>query len=134
MESSDEPPPRPAVALELPEPTPPLTSLRHLLSEVFHDLAEESLEDLHLVVTELVSNAYDHGLHPRRLRLRRLPVPDLLRVEVDDGSPDRPVLGRSRIDDTRGRGLIIVDKIARGWGVIGRTTGKTVWADLSSQA
>ena len=130
MESRDEPPPRPDVALELHETTPPLAALRHLVSEVFADLAEDSVEDLHLVVTELVSNAYDHGTHPRQVRIRRLHGPDLLRVEVDDGSPDQPVLGKSRINDTRGRGLIIVDKIAKDWGVSRHAAGKTVWADL----
>ena len=33
-----------------------------------------------------------------------------------------------------GRGLLIVDKIARAWGVTGLGAGKVVWADLSRGA
>ncbi|SFR24765.1 Histidine kinase-like ATPase domain-containing protein [Lentzea waywayandensis] len=131
MDSSDEPPSAPAnLSLELHEHTPPLAALRRRISEVFGDLSQDLIEDVQLAVTELVSNAYDHGLHPRRLRLRRVEVSRRLRVEVDDASPNQPVLGRSRISATRGRGLIIVDKIAEDWGVVRRSIGKTVWAEL----
>ncbi|ANZ41655.1 hypothetical protein BBK82_42615 [Lentzea guizhouensis] len=129
MNASDDPPPRQALVVELTKPSPALPAMRRWIGEVFGDLSEDSVDDVRLVVTELVSNAYDHGLHPRLLRLRRLGA-GLLRVEVDDASPDKPVLGRSRIDDTRGRGLVIVDKIAEAWGVTWQATGKTVWAEL----
>ena len=131
MDSNDEPPSGPAnLSLELHEHTPPLSAIRHRISEVFGDLSQDSLEDVQLIVTELVSNAYDHGRHPRRLCLRRAGASPRLRVEVDDASPEPPVLGRSRLSSTRGRGLIIVDKIAADWGVAGQPAGKTVWAEL----
>jgi anti-sigma regulatory factor (Ser/Thr protein kinase) len=104
--------------------------MRRRISEVFDGLDQDLVEDLQLAVTELVTNAYDHGRHPRQLRLWRVAASGCLRIEVDDASLDRPTLGRSRLADTRGRGLVIVDKLAQNWGVISHSIGKTVWAEL----
>lgn len=49
---------------------------------------------------------------------------------VDDSSPKRPILGHSTIGQTRGRGLLIVDRLSTDWGVIPNVVGKTVWAEL----
>lgn len=71
---------------------------------------EDFVMDVALVATELVSNAYDHAEGPRNIRLSR---DSLVRVEVDDGSPQREVVvGRSTLGDTRGRGLTIVENIS----------------------
>ncbi|RDI18426.1 ATP-binding protein [Lentzea flaviverrucosa] len=131
MAASDEPPSAPTtLSLELHEHTPSLSAMRRWISDAFGDLSEDVVEDAQLAVTELVSNAYDHGRHPRQLRLRRIEASRCLRIEVDDASPDMPTLGRSRLSDTRGRGLIIVNKIAEQWGVLPHSVGKTVWAEL----
>jgi two-component sensor histidine kinase len=131
MDSSDEPPPEPVVlALDLHEHLPPLAALRRRICEVFVSLDQDSLEDLQLTVTELVSNAYDHGRHPRQLRLQREEASRRVRVEVEDASRDAPVLGQSRFDNTRGRGLIIVNNVSENWGVTWYPNGKTVWAEL----
>lgn len=130
MDSSDEPPSEPILSLELHEHTPPLSAVRRQISEVFDGLSQDSLEDMQLTVTELVSNAYDHGRDPRQLRIRRIEASRCLRIEVDDTSSDLPTLGRSRVHDTRGRGLVIVNKLAKDWGVTSHSIGKTVWAEL----
>jgi hypothetical protein len=87
-------------------------------------------DDALLVVSELTSNAVQHGAGPVRLRLERLP--DGLRIEVtDDGGgevvprhPDPHVPG--------GRGLVVVSRLSRSWGVRRRLpAGKTVWAELT---
>lgn len=131
MAASDEPPSAPTtLSLELHEHTPSLSAMRRWISGAFSHLSQDLLEDVQLAVTELVSNAYDHGRHPRQLRLRRIEASGRLRIEVDDASPDLPTLGRSRLNDTRGRGLIIVNKLAEQWGVVSHPIGKTVWADL----
>jgi two-component sensor histidine kinase len=107
---------------------PPLAQVRALVAELTSDLPTELGEDLLLVVTELVANAYEHGTAPRTLRLERCAARVV--VEVDDGTSSPPVLGRSRLGASRGRGLTIVAGVAERWGVRALLAGKTVWALL----
>jgi anti-sigma regulatory factor (Ser/Thr protein kinase) len=120
------------ISVDLSMPVPPLAQIRQWLATVLADLAEDLLQDLMLVCTELVSNAYDHASGPRRLRVRRSHDQRALRIEVDDGSPDRlPVAGTSRLGAVRGRGLVMVDNLScRRWGTYLGTETKTVWAEL----
>ncbi|MFI9011163.1 ATP-binding protein [Actinosynnema sp. NPDC053489] len=119
------------LTVDLTTPVPPLAQIRQWLTTVLADLAEDVLQDLLLVCTELVSNAYDHACAPRRLRVHRSHNRQSLRVEVDDGSPDRlPVAGSSRLGTFRGRGLIMVDNLSRRWGTRLCADGKTVWAEV----
>ena len=119
-------------SVDLSTSVPPLAQIRQWLATVLSDLAEDVLQDLMLLCTELVSNAYDHACAPRRLRVHRSPDHDALRVEVEDGSPDHlPVAGTSRLGAFRGRGLIMVDTLSRHrWGTRLGNGGKTVWAEL----
>ncbi|UFR02977.1 ATP-binding protein [Streptomyces sp. Go40/10] len=88
-----------------------------------------------LVVAELAANAVTHGRVPGRdfeLRLRLLPEKDTLRVEVSDARGDRALRfldGRS--EDENGRGLVVVQVLAKLWGVTERDVGKTVWVELA---
>ncbi|WP_461122860.1 ATP-binding protein [Saccharothrix stipae] len=116
--------------LPLPDDIPVLASVRRWAAEALADLTEDELDDCMLLVTELVSNAYDHSVSPRTVRLRRSPNWHFVRIEVDDASPDELTFGRSRLGPNRGRGLIIIDKLAGNWGVNPRPGGKTVWAEL----
>lgn len=56
-----------------------------------------------------------------------------MRTEVDDSSPVPPGLDHSTIRPSRGRGLVIVDRLSKDWGVIPNVVGKTVWAEVSCQ-
>jgi two-component sensor histidine kinase len=110
---------------------PPLRAVRALVTELTADLPAETGEDLLLVVTELVANAYEHGAAPRALRLERRDESGHVVIEVDDGeAAATPVLGRSRLGTHRGRGLTIVAGVAERWGVQVVNAGKTVWARL----
>ena len=118
-------------SVPLPNGTPPpLASVRALISQLTDDLPGELCDDLLLVATELVANAYEHGTAPRALRLARFDDSGDVIVEVDDGTPTQPVLGRSRLGGNRGRGLTIVAGVAERWGVRALNVGKTVWARL----
>ncbi|MCE6998338.1 ATP-binding protein [Saccharothrix sp. S26] len=121
-------PPEPLV-LELEDDAPALAEVRRWTGEALADLTADEVADAQLVVCELVANAYEHGQHPLYVRLRR--TRDHVRVEVTDLSPQVPVVGRSSVRVTRGRGMVLVDRLSRQWGAVRHAVGKTVWAVLS---
>jgi hypothetical protein len=109
-----------------------VTEVRHWVAVELAGHAGEVRGDILLVVTELVSNAYDHGGGPHQVRLLRSNFPWLVVIEVDDTNARLPTMGRSRFaaGTHRGNGLVLVDGLATGWGVTLHpdTGGKTVWA------
>ncbi|WP_433611684.1 ATP-binding protein [Dactylosporangium sp. CA-139114] len=83
-----------------------------------------------MVGHELVANALRHGLPPAVLRLLR--QGDRLVIEVGDGSDQVPRIAEiDNLTSTSGRGMQIVDTLARAWGVRPHQGGKTVWAEIS---
>nr|WSX54569.1 ATP-binding protein [Streptomyces sp. NBC_00974] len=95
-------------------------------------------EDVELVVGELAANAVLHGRVPGRDFEIRLDYDGLrVRVEVSDARGDKeppealPDVGPWSAEG--GRGLALVQAVAREWGVAPRGPGgpgKTVWACL----
>jgi anti-sigma regulatory factor (Ser/Thr protein kinase) len=89
----------------------------------------ERIEDAVLVVSEVVTNAVQHGAGAVVLRLFRRRR--YIRVEVQDNSPRPPVLlAITDIAAERGRGLRIVRTLAARWGSKRVGAGKLVWAEL----
>ncbi len=123
----------PALSIDLREyPKPPLAELRRLIRAALHREDADCVSDAELVMTELVTNAYDHADQPRRLHVWRLGEPVTVRIEVDDAGRDTlPVVGTSRLGSLRGRGLIMVTRLSQKWGVSLHRVGKTVWAEIS---
>ncbi|QHF98273.1 hypothetical protein DEH18_05400 [Streptomyces sp. NHF165] len=82
--------------------------------------------DAELVVSELGTNAVEHGRGPVGLTLAHLP--GVLRIEVTDRSstPARPRTVAA--DAESGRGLLLVDALAGAWGV--SPDGTVTWAEL----
>lgn len=95
-------------------------------------LARWGLEDLsdsvELLVSEVVTNAVRYATRPVTLRLLRT---DVLRCEVGDDVPQLPRLRQARADDEGGRGLYLVNRLARRWGATRLSTGKVVWFELN---
>jgi anti-sigma regulatory factor (Ser/Thr protein kinase) len=85
--------------------------------------------DLILVVGELATNAVCHARSPFAVSL--LHSDGAVTVEVTDTSPTLPWLGTPDPQATSGRGLLIVDRVARAWGARPMPGGKTVWAELA---
>ncbi|MFC8330706.1 ATP-binding protein [Streptomyces olivaceus] len=92
-------------------------------------LAELS-DAVELGVTELLANVVRH-VPDRRCTLLLLRQADGagVRAEVSDGSPRLPLWTAHVSDDAEcGRGRVLLDAVADGWGVVaGPAGGKTVW-------
>jgi len=104
--------------------------VRTLIAQTLHDLPPESLEVVLLLTSELVTNAVRHGTGPVGVALAW--GDGGVRVEVEDQSHEWPVVQAMDRDALNGRGLILVDGLSRGWGVLAGGTGKTVWFTLDA--
>ncbi|MFI1409433.1 ATP-binding protein [Streptomyces sp. NPDC020707] len=95
---------------------------------------DELIEDALNVVTELVSNAVEHG-HARRIRVGvARPTDAWIRIEVVDRSRVLPQMRTdSNGDQIRGRGLVLVEALSERWGTDLHRWGKTVWADMKAE-
>ncbi|MEU4092933.1 SpoIIE family protein phosphatase [Streptomyces sp. NPDC026673] len=108
---------------------------RGFVSECLHDwrLAELA-EDLVLITSELVTNALVHAGSDVDLRLRAFG--DRVRLEVRDSGSDPPVPTAYSLTEEgsaqaeHGRGLYLVDALARIWGTSPSGRGKTVWLEM----
>ncbi|MEU7481722.1 ATP-binding protein [Lentzea sp. NPDC042327] len=114
--------------LELVSAVPDTAKIRRWTRSILGDLGEDDLLDVLMVITELAANVFDHARLPARLRLRRSDEPCVVNVVAEDASPDSPLLRPSTPDSVRGRGMVIVNRLAERWGVVHRTVGKAVWA------
>ncbi|MGP3733826.1 SpoIIE family protein phosphatase [Streptomyces sp. GDS52] len=89
---------------------------------------EELTDSVELLVSEVVTNAVRYATRPVTLRLLRT---DVLRCEVGDDVPQLPRLRQARATDEGGRGLYLVNRLARRWGATRLSTGKVVWFELN---
>ncbi|MGY6025458.1 ATP-binding SpoIIE family protein phosphatase [Streptomyces spinosirectus] len=89
---------------------------------------EEHSEVVELLVSEIVTNAVRHTSRPLGLRLLRT---DVLRCEVTDDAPQLPRLRHAGASDEGGRGLYLVNRLARRWGATRLSAGKVVWFELT---
>jgi anti-sigma regulatory factor (Ser/Thr protein kinase) len=92
----------------------------------------EGRDDLELLVTELLTNSVRHaGLgDDEAIRLRVAARPPELRVEVSDRGPGfEPSVVEPPSGAPGGRGLLLVDRLSRRWGVA-RDECTRVWFDL----
>jgi anti-sigma regulatory factor (Ser/Thr protein kinase) len=87
-------------------------------------------EAAELIVSELLTNAVDHGAGVR-MGLLVGEHDDRYRIEVSDGggAGRTPCVQDVEPDRERGRGLLLVATIADEWGVEARAEGTTVWAE-----
>lgn len=81
-----------------------------------------------LVVSELATNAVVHADSPFSVSVRY--GGSVIRISVRDWSPTMPVVRDGGPGAPSGRGLRLVDMVARDWGVETAPDGKTIWADL----
>jgi len=102
--------------------------LRQALADT---LEQDTLRDLCLVVTELVTNAVTHGQGAVRLRLQ-LDAGAVRGEVIDDGGGFESELREAGPSETTGRGLMLVDRLTTRWGVHDGTTH--VWFEIVAGA
>ncbi|MFD7559152.1 MULTISPECIES: SpoIIE family protein phosphatase [unclassified Streptomyces] len=110
-----------------PEETAPGRARRFARRALTRWGLEELSDSLELLVSEVVTNAVRYAERPVTLRLLRT---DVLRCEVGDDSPQLPRQRRARDTDEGGRGLFLVNRMARRWGATRLSSGKVVWFEL----
>lgn len=91
-------------------------------------IAGDTLDTAVLLVTELVSNAIEHG--GGTAVLDAIADERQLRISVVDADPVLPIARVGDVDDERGRGLMLVEALASRWGASPYGPGKTVWFEL----
>ena len=90
------------------------------------------VDEIHLVVSELVTNALVHGQPPVIVAMEERER-DVL-VTVSDESPVQPGVLRHEATDVGGRGLSIVEQVSQEWGTNNRFDGgKSVWARFDKE-
>ncbi|AGZ39058.1 hypothetical protein AFR_03845 [Actinoplanes friuliensis DSM 7358] len=90
---------------------------------------DESIVEVAVLITsELVANAVNHAPPPGHLQVsldgRRV------RIEVTDASPLPPEIVSPGALATGGRGLLLIGRLASGWGWEPQAPGKVVWCEV----
>lgn len=103
---------------------------RHFAASALSDVvAASTIDDVGLVVTELVTNAFLHAAPPVTVRVSR--ADRLVRIEVEDAGHGMPVQVSSTSRSMTGRGLSLVAAVSESWGVSpSNSGGKLVWAEV----
>ncbi|RZS87563.1 PAS domain S-box-containing protein [Motilibacter rhizosphaerae] len=123
--------------VELPGDRTAPSAARRAVRSLLAGADDELLQVALLLTSELVSNAVTHGGGGAVLRVERQGT--RVRVSVADSSGDSPVVRHQGSDGTgypseRGRGVLLLDSLARAWGSDPDDEGKTVWFELDERA
>jgi serine phosphatase RsbU (regulator of sigma subunit)/anti-sigma regulatory factor (Ser/Thr protein kinase) len=84
-----------------------------------------------LLSSEVLTNALEHGTGPITVTVE---IADrVVRVSVQDGSPQLPRLRYPEPQEFSGRGVQFLDRLSTRWGVseLARDDGKTVWFEIA---
>jgi CheY-like chemotaxis protein/anti-sigma regulatory factor (Ser/Thr protein kinase) len=119
-----------SAAVDLGPQPADVPAARRFLSEQLHEWRGPGLvDDAHIVVTELVTNAFVHA--GTRCTLRAWLTDRALRLQVTDYGPGMPDPRSADERAEHGRGLLLVSALSVGWGVEALPDGgKVVWAEL----
>lgn len=77
--------------------------------------ASDDLDVVTLLISELVTNAIKHGSGLIQFDMSYVEADGLVVIDVDDGSPQRPVLLRADPEREDGRGMALVDALSKTW-------------------
>ncbi|MFG2576780.1 SpoIIE family protein phosphatase [Streptomyces sp. NPDC048481] len=110
-----------------------LSEARHMIRAAVRAWgARDRSDEIELVADELITNALMHTEGAAIVTLRALTGGERrLRVEVEDSSSALPRRREAGESGVSGRGLMLVDLLADGWGVEARGGGKCVWCEFA---
>ena len=100
-----------------------VTSLKQLLGA-----DQTAIADAALATSELVTNAVN--ARASKVTVEVTVHHDHLRLAVSDDAGGLPELRTTTPNSTGGRGLRIIQQLARRWGSLVQSSGKQVWAEL----
>jgi anti-sigma regulatory factor (Ser/Thr protein kinase) len=92
-------------------------------------MSEDATDSAVLLTSEVVTNALLHSRGDARLTVTT--SRGGVRVEVGDGTTDRPCPGPEDAEATHGRGLQLVEMCASSWGSRPTARGKCVWFQVA---
>jgi anti-sigma regulatory factor (Ser/Thr protein kinase) len=116
----------------LPREKASATRARGLVAAVLLTWRLDNLiDDASLITAELVNNAVLHGRGSVILLGIERRSDGTVRIAVSDRSHDLPQMHHPNEDEYSGRGLLLVDALARRWDTDQRRWGKVVWAELN---
>lgn len=108
-----------------------MAEARRAIRAALSDLGSaEAVDAAELCVSELVTNAIVHA--GTSIEVRVLEYDGGVRVEVQDGSPHRPVPRHYTSLTATGRGLRLVEQLSTRWGARVHGEAKTVWFELGA--
>ena len=117
-----------AVFVPVPEA---VSAVRRFVGRVLELWGEDALlSDAALVTSELATNAVRHARSSFRASIDRRG--GIIRIAIEDsgsGGAERRTAGE---DDLDGRGVAIIESLARSWGCDLMVEGKTVWAEFAA--
>jgi DNA-binding NarL/FixJ family response regulator len=90
---------------------------------------DDALDTVELLVSELVTNAVLHARSEVDVSVKLLP--DRVRIEVADQSPEGVQRRAATSDQSSGRGISMVESLALAWGVTTNRSGKAVWFEVA---
>jgi DNA-binding NarL/FixJ family response regulator len=90
---------------------------------------DDLLDTVELLVSELVTNAVIHARSDVDVSVQLLP--DRVRIEVADQSPEGIRRKALTPDGSSGRGISMVESLALAWGVTTHRSGKAVWFEVA---
>jgi len=118
-----------SVEIQLPSSVTSPQLARAFLRKLFDEAKLDGFGDVtELLVTELVANVVTHVGAPMTLRVQK--HDSRMRVEIEDPSPEVPVVHHPDAAEEHGRGVLLVERLANAWGVDPRPVGKAVWFEL----
>jgi anti-sigma regulatory factor (Ser/Thr protein kinase) len=119
-------------SLELPPDHTAASRARRFVSSTLRSWGcDGAISDAELLVSELVTNAILHAHSSATVTIDR--GTQRLRVAVCDGSTAPPRVRDYGLQAVTGRGMLLVDRIARRWGVELDGEGKCVWFEVDAR-
>jgi anti-sigma regulatory factor (Ser/Thr protein kinase) len=115
-----------------PEPASAARARRFVDSTLRSWSCDRLLDIATLLVSELVSNAVLHAGTVIHVVISM--HGELVRIEVHDANARNPIRKHYSSLATTGRGLLLVERMARDWGVDHDSEGKSVWFELDQSA